>query len=237
MNLTIKTIFLVVCHIIFMTIICSAEDQFVIKDEKFQAQVKEECKADIEFQMKDGKLVARARGVLLIRDGEFVIWCYGAEHKWIGVITYEGYVFDSDKENPLQFRVDKDKGYVYVGGRGTVTTPDGVVVKLPLAKSKKESDVIKTEIKLTKNPDFGRVPGASKFRMEVLKGSIKEKSGAVFKEGSSLYIDEDEIIYETGMTIIAGKGGIELKGKFYPEGTKIKVGGKGELIRVKKGKK
>jgi hypothetical protein len=172
-----------------------------------------------------------------VKEKDMLLWCNGATHKWIGKFIYSGYTFDSDKENPLQFRVDKDKGYVYVGGRGTVTTPDGMVVKLPLAKSKVESDVIKTEIKLTKNPDFGRVPGARKFRMEVLKGSIKEKSGAVFKEGSSLSINEDEIIYETGMTIIAGKGGIELKGKFYPEGTKIKVGGKGELIRVKKEKK
>jgi len=139
MNQTIKTILLVVCYIIFITVACNAEDQFVIKDEKFQAQVKEECMINVEFWMEHGKLATGARGgVLPIRDGKPVIWCHGAKHKWIGKITYKGYVFDSDKENPLQFRVDKDKGYVYVGGRGTVTLPDGRVVKLPLAKSKKQ---------------------------------------------------------------------------------------------------
>ena len=63
--------------------------------------------------------------------GQSALWCYGAKHTWIGNISYAGYTFDSDKEDPLQFRVDKVEGYVYVKGEGTVTMPDGSIIKLP----------------------------------------------------------------------------------------------------------
>jgi len=34
-------------------------------------------------------------------------------------------------DDPLQFKVDRDKGYYYIGGKGTVTTPKGKIIKLP----------------------------------------------------------------------------------------------------------
>lgn len=62
-----------------------------------------------------------------------LLWCYGAIHKWIGKFNYSGYTIDSNISNPLQFKVTKDKGYVYIGGEGTVTTPMpfGQVLQLP----------------------------------------------------------------------------------------------------------
>ena len=58
-------------------------------------------------------------------------WCNGTIHVWKGKVTYEGYTFESSTDDPLQFAVDKDKGYRYVEGKGTVTTPEGKVVELP----------------------------------------------------------------------------------------------------------
>ena len=59
------------------------------------------------------------------------IWADGVTHTWIGKVSYERYVFDSDQTKPLIFRVDKDNGYTYVGGKGTVTSPDGKSTTLP----------------------------------------------------------------------------------------------------------
>ena len=59
------------------------------------------------------------------------IWADGVTHTWIGRVSYNGYVFDSDQKQPLSFRVDKDHGYSYVGGKGTVTAPDGKSTTLP----------------------------------------------------------------------------------------------------------
>jgi len=59
------------------------------------------------------------------------IWADGVTHTWIGKVKYQGYLFDSDAGKPLAFRVDKDNGYTYVGGKGTVTAPDGKSTTLP----------------------------------------------------------------------------------------------------------
>ncbi len=59
------------------------------------------------------------------------IWADGVTHTWIGRVSYNGYIFDSDQNKPLSFRVDKDHGYTYVGGKGTVTAPDGKSTTLP----------------------------------------------------------------------------------------------------------
>ena len=59
------------------------------------------------------------------------IWADGVTHTWIGKASYQGYVFDSDANKPLSFRVDKDSGYTYAGGKGTVTSPDGKSTTLP----------------------------------------------------------------------------------------------------------
>ena len=70
-------------------------------------------------------------GTIPFINGQIVVFCYGAKHTWIGTLTYSGYTFTSDATDPLQFTVVKDQGYVYVGGTGTVTSPDGSVVTLP----------------------------------------------------------------------------------------------------------
>jgi hypothetical protein len=54
-----------------------------------------------------------------------VDWFSGAEHIISGTIRVNGYVFDSDPAYPLTFKVVTDAGYVYLLGKGKVTTPLG----------------------------------------------------------------------------------------------------------------
>lgn len=79
--------------------------------------------SSLEFQVTSGSVT--------IKKGRIVIFCYEAKHTWIGTLTYAGYTFTSDKDNPLQFQVTKNQGYVYIKGKGSVKTPDGTVVELP----------------------------------------------------------------------------------------------------------
>jgi len=67
-------------------------------------------------------------------NGGWAVFCYGAKHTWIGTLTYAGYTFASDANDPLKFIVDENKGYVYVGGKGSVTSPDGSIINLEADK-------------------------------------------------------------------------------------------------------
>jgi hypothetical protein len=49
----------------------------------------------------------------------------GAEHILLGAVSFGGFTFDSDPSFPLHFKLVQDVGYVYLCGRGTVTTPEG----------------------------------------------------------------------------------------------------------------
>jgi hypothetical protein len=62
------------------------------------------------------------------KDGNIEVFCPGALHTWVGTLTYSGYTFASDSTRPLQFTVGN--GYAYIGGKGTVTSPDGSTVTL-----------------------------------------------------------------------------------------------------------
>ena len=49
----------------------------------------------------------------------------GAEHVLLGTVSFGGVTFDSDPSFPLHFKLVQDVGYVYLCGRGTVTTAEG----------------------------------------------------------------------------------------------------------------
>lgn len=70
-------------------------------------------------------------GSLTIKKNEYVMFCYGVKHIWVGTAVYEGYTFISDKDDPLQFQVTRNRGYVYLQGKGKVKMPNGTVVDLP----------------------------------------------------------------------------------------------------------
>lgn len=53
-----------------------------------------------------------------------------AEHIIVGKVRVGDFVFESDLEYPLVFKFVKDIGYVYLCGRGTVTSSKGVIVRV-----------------------------------------------------------------------------------------------------------
>jgi hypothetical protein len=52
-------------------------------------------------------------------------WSNGAEHQYAGRVQTGGYVFESDPNYPLTFKIVKGKGYVYLCGRGVVIAKNG----------------------------------------------------------------------------------------------------------------
>ena len=105
---------------------------FTIED--FSASNACDGQGTIEFRMEGGQLMATARDdvqTFMRQAGMPSVWCHGLRHVWIGEATLEGYTFDSSPDDPLQFVVDRGKGYYYDQGTGTVTAPDGEVTTLP----------------------------------------------------------------------------------------------------------
>ena len=111
-------------------------EPFAIEDDRlFDSSVPGMCSTDTKMESKKGEYLVLAGGYVERINGKFRLWCNGAKHTWIGKNEdIEGAIaiIDSDKDDPLQFRVDRNKGYVYVKGTGVVTMPDGRSVKLPL---------------------------------------------------------------------------------------------------------
>lgn len=64
----------------------------------------------------------------------------GAEHILLGTLSFGKFTFDSDPTFPLHFKLVQGLGYVYLCGRGTVTTPEGKRHRLGYAD--KVSDLI-----------------------------------------------------------------------------------------------
>ena len=73
----------------------------------------------------------RWEGILRFRHIMLPLWFgHGIEHVIRGKLTLLGHTFKSDSAYPLTFKLLKGRGYVYLCGRGTVTTPDGKTHRL-----------------------------------------------------------------------------------------------------------
>ncbi len=124
-------IFIFYCLITSLFFSCS--HPYAIKDDKFSASNVCNGIGKIEIKTINGKLTATQKAgtsYQMIRTGGPSIWCNGLTHIWVGTSVFEGYTFSSDTINPLHFKVDRDKHYYYENGKGTITTPDGNVIKL-----------------------------------------------------------------------------------------------------------
>lgn len=107
---------------------------FTIEDEKFVATDVCDAEGTFRMEMLRGKLKVQALTSIkahMIKDGIPSPWCHGVRHVWGGKATHGGYTFQSNADDPLQFVVDRKKGYYYEKGQGTVTTPDGKVIQFP----------------------------------------------------------------------------------------------------------
>ena len=110
-------------------------EPFVIVDDAFAPDTGGDCSTVCTFIQAVG-----LTGLAISKDSTISysdalgmrFFCHGAVHTWGGTgLEYAGFIFDSDVNNPLQFTVDADIGYVHIGGTGTVTMPDGEVIELP----------------------------------------------------------------------------------------------------------
>jgi hypothetical protein len=111
-----------------------AKGPFAIKDESFAASDACDGEGVLELRMEGGELKITSRDdmqIFMRQSGLPSAWCHGLRHVWIGEATHAGYTFESSPDDPLQFVVDRDKGYYYEQGTGTVTTPDREIVTLP----------------------------------------------------------------------------------------------------------
>jgi hypothetical protein len=105
-------------------------DTFAIFDDAFAATYKGDCISDVRIIEVIGRSFT-LQGTIEVMNSQNLIWCYKVKHTWVGTWTYAGYTFTSDEADPLQFTIDPDKGYIHIGGAGTVTLPDGTVINLP----------------------------------------------------------------------------------------------------------
>lgn len=120
-----------------------AQEVFVINNDKFSAN--SQCDADCIFEItsennnvavsvKTGcKPYFRVSASDMLKGvAPSATWCNGVRHVWKGTVRFEDYTFDSEQNEPLQFVVDLTSGYRYEKGKGTITTPDNKLIKLPL---------------------------------------------------------------------------------------------------------
>lgn len=115
-------------------------EQFVITDSGFVDRSNPYCQGSSDVAISDSgahswgisKPPGKPSATLAFCNGRQALWSPGSTHTWLGKTEAFGYVFDSSKDDPLQFRSDRDLGYVYVRGTGTVRTPEGKLVNLPL---------------------------------------------------------------------------------------------------------
>jgi hypothetical protein len=114
---------------------CGGGDSGLTIDEPaFAASSACDGEGTYEVTMEGGSPSARAIGDvenLMISDGLPSVWCHGLRHQFVGSVVIGGYVFGSDADDPLEFVVDREEGFHYVAGTGTVEKPDGDVVTLP----------------------------------------------------------------------------------------------------------
>jgi hypothetical protein len=124
--------------LLLVTLSCNRTD-YKITDEVFidrsapHAEGNVELRADPNGGFKVKTHISQEKGIeatMGIAMGNSIM-IDGLTHTWIGKCKYENYVFNGDLDDPLVFKVDKDKGDTYVKGKGTVTNPYGNSVMLP----------------------------------------------------------------------------------------------------------
>lgn len=102
----------------------------VLTDEEFEADIQSDCSTDVLIKGYADGTFSVGGGSMSLLNGKIALWCYGAKHTWIGKISYAGYTFESDENDPMKFQVVKDEGYRFIGGIGLLTYPDGKKVEL-----------------------------------------------------------------------------------------------------------
>lgn len=132
--------------VLLVSIVCTAnaKEPFVITD-AFNADPRcdassEDCAFDVVNEKGDVKaiLVKKCSPNISMPLSDLssgkvpnTTRCNGVTHIYRGKIKLGDYIFDSDAKTPLTFKIDKDKGYTYVKGKGIITIRGGKKVSLP----------------------------------------------------------------------------------------------------------
>jgi hypothetical protein len=104
----------------------SSSTGYTIPAGEFSLDSQESCATDVSISDINDKMFTTS-GTLSMRNNEFVLWCPGARHTWLGSLSYEGYTFASDDADPLIFTIDNLGNYTYVSGKGQVMHGNEVV--------------------------------------------------------------------------------------------------------------
>ena len=107
---------------------------FTIKSKDFQASDACDATGTLEVSMESGRVKVKARSdykAHMLKNGMPSQWCNGATQEFVGTVKVSGYTFESDTNKPLQFVVDRSKGFYYLAGKGSVTDPQGKVTTFP----------------------------------------------------------------------------------------------------------
>jgi len=129
-----KGLRLLIVSLMVIVLASACTGPLTIKDENFTASNVCDGEGTLELRMEGGELLMTARDelqIFMLQSGMPSSWCHGLRHIWIGEATYAGHTFKSSLDDPLQFVVDREKGYYYEQGTGTITMPEGEVVTLP----------------------------------------------------------------------------------------------------------
>ena len=94
---------------------------------------------------------------------------HGVEHVIRGKLTLVGHTFESDDAYPLTLKFIKERGYVYLCGRGTVTMPDGKTHRLGY------NDTVDTWLPRLKSEDLLDREGAAQALGYLTKTEEKRK--------------------------------------------------------------
>ncbi len=93
-------------------------------------------KVTIEAERGSDSVVKVGGTIEMDASVKSMVWNPGAEHTLIGTVRLapkpidKPFIFESDLINPLVFQVDRYSGYIYKGGLGIVTYPDGEMIRL-----------------------------------------------------------------------------------------------------------
>jgi len=129
-----KRAFLICLLVTVATLSGCGSGTFTIRHEEFQATDVCDGTGTLEIYLEGGAARAKAQSDVqthMLKDGMPSIWCHGLTHQFVGTVKMAGYTFESDASEPLQFKVDRNRGYYHISGKGTVTDPSGKVTTLP----------------------------------------------------------------------------------------------------------
>jgi hypothetical protein len=108
----------------------ASSGSLVIRNAKFvDLSIPDGHPSTVELQSTNGALLVKASKpglALRVIDGKDTLWGSGSKHTWLGKNnSVFGYTISSDEAEPLQFIVTRDRGYVYLQGKGSITPADG----------------------------------------------------------------------------------------------------------------